>query len=168
MDYLIVDGYNVIGAWDDLKKIKKTDLGQARDRLIERMADYQAYTGIHVIVIFDAQFVPGMESKQEAYKIEIIYTKKNETADESIEKIVTIYKDVSNQVYVATSDYMEQRITFGRGALRKSARELLVEVESITKEIDYKIITQKRSQPQIKIPLNKNVLETFEKWRRRK
>ncbi|HLS59801.1 MAG TPA: NYN domain-containing protein [Virgibacillus sp.] len=168
MDYLIVDGYNVIGSWDDLKELKKADLGQARDRLVEYMADYQAYTGVRVIVIFDAQFVPGMESKQEAYKIEVIYTKKNETADECIEKIVTTYKNAMNQVYVATSDYMEQRITFGRGALRKSARELLVEVESIVREIDYKIITQKKSQPQIKIPLNESVLQTFEKWRRRK
>lgn len=168
MNILIVDGYNIIGAWEELQKIKEDDLEQARDRLIELLADYQAFTGTRVIVVFDAHYVPGAESKQKTYKIEVIYTKESETADECIEKLVTIYKNVNTQVYVATSDYMEQRITFGRGALRKSARELLIDVKEIENEISEKVEQQLKKQPQLKITFNQDVMKTFEKWRRGK
>lgn len=166
MDVLVVDGYNIIGAWDELQRLKIQDLGQARDRLIELMADYQGYTEMQVIIVFDAHFVAGGESKQNKYKLDIIYTKKDETADECIEKLITSYKNVSNQVYVATSDYMEQRITFGRGALRKSARELIVELDDNKREIDEEIEWHKVKKPHSKITLNQDVLELFEKIRR--
>src|SRR5699024_10104328 len=145
-----------------------SDLGQARDRLIDLLADYQAFTGTQVIIVFDAHYVPGLSSKQKSYKIEVIYTKENEKADECIEKLVTLYKNVHTQVYVATSDYMEQRITFGRGALRKSARELLIDMKEIEKEIAEKVEQQIKKQPPLKITLNKDVMDTFEKWRRGK
>jgi len=168
MNILIVDGYNIIGAWDELKRIKEKDLGQARDRLIDILADYQAFTNTQVIVVFDAHYVSGVASKQKAYKIEVIYTKENETADECIEKLVSIYKNVQTQVYVATSDYMEQRITFGRGALRKSARELLIDIKEIEQQIEQKVEQQLKKKPQLKIALNQDVAERFEKWRRGK
>src|SRR5690625_636066 len=166
MNVLIVDGYNIIGAWDELQKIKDEDLGQARDQLIELMADYQAYSGYHVIIVFDAYYVPGIESKQKTYELDIIYTRENETADECIERLVNIHKNITNQVYVATSDFLEQRITFARGALRKSARELLVELKQIEKEIGQKISVQKMDKPQSRINFNDEVLKAFEKWRR--
>lgn len=168
MNVLIVDGYNIIGDWEELKKLKDLDMGQARDRLIELMADYQAYSGSKVIIVFDAYFVKGNESVQKAYKIEILFTKENETADECIERIITHYKHVDNQVYVATSDHLEQRVIFGRGALRKSARELFIEVKDIEKEIGEKLTFHQKTRPQAKISLNKDVLAVFEEWRRRK
>ena len=166
MNVLIVDGYNIIGAWDELQQIKEKDLGQARDYLIELMADYQAYAGLRVIIVFDAHYVKGTENKQNKYKLDIIYTKENETADECIERLVNIHKNVNNQVYVATSGFLEQRITFARGALRKSARELLVELKQIEKEIDEKISIQKVDKPQSRINFNDEVLKAFERWRR--
>lgn len=166
MNVLIVDGYNIIGAWNELQKTKEADLGQARDQLIELMADYQAYSGYHTIIVFDAYYVPGIESKQRPYKLDVIYTRENETADECIERLVKVHKNISNQVYVATSDFLEQRITFGRGALRKSARELFIELQEIKKEIGEKITLHKKKKPQSKINLNEEVLQAFEKWRR--
>lgn len=168
MNVLIVDGYNIIGAWDELKRLKEEDLGQARDRLIDMLADYQAYTGTKVIVVFDAHYVPGAESKLESYKIEVIFTKEKETADECIERLVSIYKNVQTQVYVATSDFLEQRITFGRGALRKSARELLIDIREIEREITEKVEDQLQYRPPLKIPLDEEIIQAFEKWRRRK
>ncbi|MFD1363508.1 NYN domain-containing protein [Lentibacillus salinarum] len=168
MNVLVVDGYNIIGAWEELKQLKLQDIGQARDRLIELLADYKAYTGMRVIVVFDAYYVKGIESKLNNFEVEIIYTKENETADECIERIVKELKTVINQVYVATSDYAEQRTIFGRGALRKSARELYIELNDIDREIGQQIKQHKNVQPQIKIPLKKDVLEKFEKWRRGK
>lgn len=166
MNILVVDGYNIIGAWDELQKLKEKDIGQARDRLIELLADYQAYSGSSVIVVFDAYYVKGIQSKLETFKIEIIFTKENQTADECIEKLVKQLKNIKNQVYVATSDYAEQRTIFGRGALRKSARELFIELKDIDREIEESIEKHKNVQPQIKIPLREDVLERFEKWRR--
>lgn len=166
MDVLIVDGYNIIGAWEELQRLKSKDLGQARDRLIELMADYQGLTEVHVIIVFDAYFVAGNEHKQNKYKLDIIYTKEDETADECIERLISTYKNVANQVYVATSDYMEQRITFGRGALRKSARELIVELDDINREIAENVKLHKIKKPASKIALSKDVLEVFEGIRR--
>lgn len=168
MDVLIVDGYNIIGAWEELQRLKSKDLGQARDRLIEIMADYQGLTGVEVIIVFDAYFIAGKESKQNKYNLEIIYTKEDETADECIERLISVHKNVANQVYVATSDYMEQRITFGRGALRKSARELIVEIDDINREIAEDVRLHKIKRPKSKIALNKDILEAFERIRRGK
>ncbi|SDR15541.1 hypothetical protein SAMN05216232_0014 [Virgibacillus subterraneus] len=166
MFVLVVDGYNIIGAWEELQKLKEKDIGQARDRLIELMAEYQSYSGCRVIIVFDAYYVKGIESKHKSYNVEVIYTKENETADECIERLVKGLKNVKNQVYVATSDYAEQRTIFGRGALRKSARELYIEFKDIEREIEKDIEVHKKVQPKIRIPLKKEVHEKFEKWRR--
>jgi uncharacterized protein len=166
MVVLIVDGYNIIGDWEELKRLKQKDMSQARDRLIELMAEYQAYSGNRVIIVFDAYYVRGLESKLEQYKVEIIYTKEKETADECIERLVKKLKNVKTQIYVATSDYTEQRVTFGQGALRKSARELAIELENLEREITNDVIQHKQTKPKSKIPLSDDILEKFEKWRR--
>ncbi|WP_099156813.1 NYN domain-containing protein [Virgibacillus ndiopensis] len=166
MVVLVVDGYNIIGAWEELQKLKETDMSHARDRLIELMAEYQAFSGYRIIVVFDAYYVKGIASIQEEFKVEVIYTKEKETADECIEKLVKDIKNVDTQVYVATSDFAEQRTIFGSGALRKSARELYIELKNIEIEIEESIDRYKNVKPQARIPLQKNILETFEKWRR--
>ncbi|MDL4841366.1 NYN domain-containing protein [Aquibacillus rhizosphaerae] len=166
MIVLVVDGYNIIGDWEELKKLKDHDLAQARKILVEKMAEYQAYRGHRVIVVFDAYFVQGLETKQTNYRVEVIYTKENETADECIERLVKELKNVKNQVYVATSDYTEQRTIFAQGALRKSARELYLEMNNIQKEIEEDINNHKQIQSKTKIPIKKDVLAVFEKWRR--
>lgn len=168
MDVLLVDGYNIIGDWPELKELKKTDFGGARDLLIEKMAEYQAYTGYRVIVVFDAHLVPGIEKKTKNFKVEVVFTRENETADERIEKLAIKLNNIRTQVHVATSDYTEQWLIFGLGALRKSARELLVEVNNIEAEIksSVKKVNQKKTLP--KIPLSDDIVEIFEKWRRGK
>jgi len=166
MNVLVVDGYNMIGDWDELKRLKDKDLAQARDRLIEWMADYQAYTGYRVLIVFDAYEVRGLQHNLKTYEVEIIFTKEKETADECIEKLVKSLKNVKNQVYVATSDYAEQRTVFGRGALRKSARELYIELKNIEREIGLEIEEHAKSQFQPKIPLPPHVRLAFEKMRR--
>ncbi|MRG87997.1 NYN domain-containing protein [Salinibacillus xinjiangensis] len=168
MDVLIVDGYNVIGAWPELQALRDKDLAQARDLLIEKMADYQAYMGNRVIVVFDAYEVPGIEKMTQYRRVQVIFTRENETADERIEKLVGEVKNIKTQVYVATSDYTEQRTIFAQGALRISARELLIEVDNIEREIEQDVQVQHSKKVRSKIPLNEDVLEVFEKWRRGK
>lgn len=166
MDVLIVDGYNMIGDWPELQYLKDKNLGEARDLLIEKMAEYKAYTGERVIIVFDAHLVRGIETKNKNHKVEIVYTRENETADERIEKLTQEVNNVKTQVYVATSDYTEQRTIFAQGAYRKSARELRIEVNNIEKEIEKELEIQKQVQYKPKIPIKKEVLDVFEKWRR--
>lgn len=166
MDILLVDGYNIIGAWPELTHLKNKDLSAARDRLVEKMAEYQAYTGHRVIIVFDAHFVQGIAKKYNNFKVEVIFTKENETADERIEKMAISLSNRRTQIHVATSDFTEQWAIFGQGALRKSARELLTEMEEIEKRIEKKVKTIQTKKPISKIPLSGEVAEIFEKWRR--
>ncbi|PLR84795.1 hypothetical protein CVD25_02970 [Bacillus canaveralius] len=166
MDILIVDGYNMIGDWPELKSLKMKDLAAARDDLVEKMAEYQAYTGYRVIVVFDAHYVQGTEKKYQNYKVEVIFTKENETADERIEKLAISLSNRKTQIHVATSDFTEQWAIFGQGALRKSARELLTEMNMIEKGIEKKVKKIQEKRPGAKIPLSQEVAEIFEKWRR--
>ncbi len=166
MDILLVDGYNIIGAWDELKQMKEKDFAGARDRLVEKMAEYQGYKGIRVIIVFDAHLVPGIEKKHHRYKVEIVYTRENETADERIEKLAKELNDVRTQVHVATSDYTEQWVIFAQGALRISARELISDIRDMENKISKDVETKHRVKAKSKIPLSEEVAEIFEKWRR--
>lgn len=168
MDILIVDGYNVIGAWPELRELKNKDLSAARDRLIEKMAEYQGYSGYRVIVVFDAQYVKGKERKYKNYNVEVIFTRNNETADERIEKLAISLNNIKTQIHVATSDYTEQWAIFGQGALRKSSRELLNEMNNIENKIEKKVKTIQSKKPVSKIPISDEIAEIFEKWRRGK
>ena len=163
---LLVDGYNIIGDWPELKHLKISDLEGARDQLIEKMAEYQAFSGMKVMIIFDAHMVPGIGKKFKNYRIDIIYTRENETADERIEKLVKKLKRVDTQVYVATSDFVEQSVTFGYGALRKSARELLIEMNIIEKGIKREVKKSNKSEKYTRISISDEMAEIFEKWRR--
>lgn len=165
-EILIVDGYNVIGDWKRLKEKKKISLEEARDDLLGWLADYQGFTGTKVIVVFDAHNVKGMGKKLTEYRLDIRYTKEKETADECIERLVFELSHRQRQIYVATSDYTEQRVTFGYGALRKSARELWNDVRRLKQEISVKV-EETRQQPKGRgLTLDDKIKEQFEKWRR--
>ncbi|EHL76289.1 NYN domain-containing protein [Bacillus smithii] len=166
MNILLVDGYNIIGAWPELQELKKKDLAAARDRLIEKMAEYQGYSGFKVIVVFDAHYVKGIEKRYQNYQVEVVFTRENESADEWIEKKAIELTNIRNQVYVATSDYTEQWAVFGQGALRISARELLIEMKEIEKKIKKKVKKTQEAKSVSKIFLSDEVAEIFEKWRR--
>lgn len=123
-DYLLVDGYNIIFAWEGLKKIASESLDAARAELINIMCSYQGCTGYEIIVVFDAYKVKGKHRDVERYyNINIVYTKESETADSYIER-VSHELSHDHRVRVATSDGIEQMIILGNGAMRMSASEL--------------------------------------------
>jgi len=127
-EYLFVDGYNIINSWEKLKELSKLSLEVAREELIEIMSEYQIYSGIKIIIVFDAHLVKGNSGTIDNVKgVKIVYTKENETADQYIEKILDDIGRVK-RVRVATSDWMEQQIILGRGGTRISARELELEI----------------------------------------
>ncbi len=138
-EYLLVDGYNIIFAWQELKSAAEESLDIARDRLINILKNYQGAKGINVIVVFDAYLVKGSKgSVEKSDNIYVVYTKEAETADNYIEKTAAALSK-EYRVTVATSDYLEQVIIIGRGARRISANDLKNEVEAVNKIIRERI-----------------------------
>ncbi len=166
---MIVDGYNIIGAWPELSKLKEINLEEARDRLIDILAEYQSFSGMKVWLVFDAYYVPGLGGKYVQSKLKIYYTKEKETADELIERLVNELTGRRRNIYVATSDMTEQHVIFGKGALRVPAGELLTKVTLARREIKTRIReeTSRRTNP-FDDKLSAEMRELFEKWRRGK
>ena len=134
-EYLLVDGYNIIFAWDELNALAKESLDAARRKLMDILCNYQGYQKCVLILVFDAYRVPGSPGAIEQYhNIHVVYTKEAETADMFIER-VTHEIGKSRRVRVATSDGMEQVIILGHGALRVSARMFHEEVQNVEKQI---------------------------------
>ncbi len=132
---LLVDGYNVIFAWDELKELAKTSLESARGRLLDLMSNYQGYKNNYLIVVFDAYRVEGHATEISRYhNIYVVFTKEAETADQYIEKTVRLINR-KYHVTVATSDALEQVIILGAGASRMSARGLHDEVDLMLKDL---------------------------------
>ena len=128
-DYLLVDGYNIIFAWEDLCELAKLNLDSARGKLLDMMSNYAGFTGKSVIVVFDAYRVAGHQVEQIKYhNIYVVYTREAMTADEYIEEETHELKKQYN-VTVATSDKVVQVITWGKGAVILSAGDLLEEVQ---------------------------------------
>ncbi len=129
-EYLLIDGYNIIFAWEDLSKTAGENIDLARTILIDRVCNYQAMRKGNVILVFDAYKVKGGEcSVEKVHGISVVYTKEAETADQYIEKTaMKLSKDY--RVRVATSDGLIQMIIFGNGAVRVTPRELRNEIDS--------------------------------------
>ena len=134
-DCLLVDGYNIIFAWKELRELSQINIDSARDRLIDIMSNYQGYTGGMLILVFDAYKVKGNPgSVTKFHNIYVVYTKEAETADAYIEKAVHEMAD-KYQITVATSDRLEQMIIWGAGALRMSADGLQEAVENASRQL---------------------------------
>lgn len=131
-ELLIVDGYNMIGAWPELVRLKNQDLlEEAREELLKRLSNYSKYEGLKTAVVFDAQFVPGITRSYRKYQLEVIFTEEGQTADSYIEKMAGEKNNRFTQVAVATSDLAEQWVVFSQGALRISANELYKRVKKV-------------------------------------
>lgn len=134
---LLVDGYNMIGSWPELVKLKKQNLlSDARDLLIAELSNYAKYEGIEVELVFDAQLVPGIRKSYTDTQIIVVYTEKDETADTYIEREAGKRNTLLTQVTVATSDLAEQWVVFSQGALRISSNELYKSIKKTTQKIN--------------------------------
>ena len=134
-EYLLVDVYNVIFAWEDLKELAKVNIEGARNKLMDVLCNYQGFRKCNLILVFDAYKVQGQElGVQKYHNIYVVYTKEAETADQYIEKVV---HEIGRKyhVTVATSDNVEQVVTLGQGGKLLSARELRTEVEEVQRQI---------------------------------
>ncbi len=134
-EYLLVDGYNIIFAWDELKAVAQDNLDAARKQLCDLLSNYQGFKKCVVIVVFDAYKVKGgLGSVEKYHNIHVVYTKEAETADAYIER-ATYEIGKKHRVKVATSDGPEQLIILGHGALRLSARSFREELDETLRQI---------------------------------
>ena len=155
-EYLLVDGYNIIFAWDELQRLAAQDVAAARGALIDILANYQGFRKCRVIVVFDAYKVKGNPgSVQTVHGIKVVYTKEAETADTYIER-ATYELRRERRVRVATSDGPEQVIILGHGALRVSARAFHAEVEAAEGQISA-VLQRLTNRPRSERTIRNNV-----------
>ena len=144
--YLLVDGYNIIYAWDDLKELLDTNVDAARGKLLDEMSNYQGMKGMELIVVFDAYRVKGHETEITDYmNIHVVYTKEAETADQYIEKFAHTHGR-KYDVTVATSDGLEQIIIRGQGCRLLSARELKRDYEEAKAQIRTEYLENQKNE----------------------
>lgn len=167
-DILIVDGYNIINAWPELIKLKNENFEHARDKLLNILANFCGLSGYLAIVVFDAHLVKkGIGRKASQGGIEVIFTREGETADSCIERLVSLLPRQA-RITVATSDWAQQRLVMGQGALRLSARELLNSIEEARGQSASKIPGLGKNSATVHDIVNPEIRDTLEKWRRGK
>jgi predicted RNA-binding protein with PIN domain len=165
---VFVDGYNVISSWLELREMKEHSFEAARQKLIDYLQNYATYKGFRVIIVFDAHMVAGSLQKRDKISdnLLVVYTKEGETADSYIEKAVDSIGR-KREVFVVTSDSLEQQLAFQRGASRISSIEFYFEVKDAEEKIKVGIkrkYSEKRNLLEDRI--EKDVLEKLEKIRR--
>lgn len=168
--YLVIDGYNIINAWDELRDTAKDDLENAREKLISDIIEYAEFTGRKAIVVFDAYNVKNsMEKVEERKYITVVYTREHQTADSYIERFITSLSRYDD-VRVATNDYAEQQIVLGKGASRISARELRLDLEHVKIKIKEKHSShvKKIQRNWLEERLDKETLSKLENIRRKR
>lgn len=153
IQYLLVDGYNIIFAREELAAIAGYSLAAARLKLCDILSDFKGMTLYHIIIVFDAHLVEGGTGSIEPYNnIMVVFTKEAETADNYIERAAWKLAQ-HDRVIVATSDHLEQIIIIGRGARRISASDLWAEIEQARENIRERYLNRR--------PVKKNPIESF-------
>lgn len=169
MRKIFIDGYNVINSWPELRVIKDYSYESARTKLIDIMINYSSFKGYNIIIVFDAHMVKGsLQKKERIGNITVVFTKEGETADLYIEKTVNNIGRAS-EVYVVTSDAIEQQVTFQRGANRISSLEFYHTVMEANKKISKKYEkTYSQDRNLFEDMIDSEIAEKLEKIRRSK
>ncbi|MDD4796836.1 MAG: NYN domain-containing protein [Eubacteriales bacterium] len=164
---LVVDGYNVIHAWPNLREyMKLAGLAAARDQLLRSVHDYAAGAGYFAIVVFDAHHGHKQRASVEHLKgMDVVYTGSGETADHYIERVADELDGMNCELYVVTADRLEQSIVLGRGGVRVSPRELL---EDISLELKARKNKRQRNAASIAERVSPDILKALEELRRQK
>ncbi|MCR4436834.1 MAG: NYN domain-containing protein [Clostridiales bacterium] len=168
MEYLIIDGYNVINAWGDVFDLKNETLEECRNKLLNILSNYQGYKKINTIVVFDAHLVKGSQEKQEIFdNLTVVFTRENETADNYIEKFVHKLGNTCT-IRVVTSDYLEQTIILSNGGIRMTPWELKEEISLASRRADSGENRKIDRVNTIESRIKPEMLEKLEKMRRSK
>ena len=165
--YLIIDGYNMIGQSSTLSTVAKENLEEAREQLLDTIANYNALIADEIVCVFDAYEQSGIEREYFYHGVKTIFTKEKEPADSFIERYVyELYNKHTTHITVVTSDMSEQHAIFGSGAYRISSREMWRELKENEVVVNKSLDDFSEKKPRIRIPLSNEILEEFEKIRR--
>lgn len=166
LDYIFVDGYNVLNAWDEVKKYKD-DFEFARFKLVDMLCDYASFSGVKVVVVFDAHKQLGGVERNEKHKgIDVVFTKEGEIADCYIERKVYLLSE-KHDIGVVTSDNLEQNIVLQMGAIRITPMEFLENIKQTNSKITEKTeLSYVESKNLLENCIGKDILEKLEKMRR--
>jgi predicted RNA-binding protein with PIN domain len=169
MEYLLVDGYNIINAWGDIFDINGGELLEdCRDKLASMLSNYQGVNKSNIILVFDAHLKKGGQEKEYFFdNIKIVYTKEGETADNYIERFVRQLGNL-HTIRVVTSDYLEQTMILSSGGIRMSPRELREELEMVNKDIRTVLFPNKIKTNAIGTNIDPVLLKKLEEMRRGK
>ncbi len=164
--YLFIDGYNYLNAVGMLSQKNGGPLEEGRRKLVERLVEYQAYSGEQVILVFDAYTVKGAKAKVEMHHgVKVVFTKEFQTADSYIEiEVEKLGGDPKNLVRVVTSDWAEQQVVLGSGAVRVSPREFSWDLDKMKAQIKSSYIEAPKKRSQIEESLPSHVIEALKKW----
>ncbi len=166
MSWLVIDGYNIINCWPEFEDVRLEDMALARVKLIEIMKDFTPLVWDRITIVFDAYRTRGKGSLEESARgLDVVYTAEGQTADVYIERMVATMADIED-MEVASSDYLEQRLVLWKGGRRISAKELrfrLQEVRHTLKREGYLDITTRSLLDE---RLSEHVKKTLENWRR--
>jgi len=168
MEYLLVDGYNVINAWKDIFDLESEPLEDCRERLALMLSNYQGVRKISIIIVYDAHLVKGSQEKEYFFdNIKIVFTKENETADNYIEKFVHRLGNTYT-IRVATYDYLEQTMIMSNGGIRMSPRELREDIETAARDMKQILFPNKIKRNAIESHIKPDLLKKLEELRRGK
>ncbi len=171
MEYLVIDGYNVINAWGDVFNLRKDSLEDCRDKLFEILSNYQGYKKTNIIIVFDAHMVKSTREKNQFVdNLTVVFTKEHVTADNYIERFVHRMGS-DHTIRVVTSDYLEQTMILGKGGIRITPKEMREEIRLINTSVKSKMDMNKAVMGKtntIMANLNPELLEKLEKIRREK
>ena len=165
--YLIIDGYNMIGQSRKLSKVARESLEEAREQLLDVIANYNAVVADEIVCVFDAYEQSGIEREYMYHGVKTVFTKEKETADSYIERYVyNLYNKHTTHITVVTSDMSEQHAIFGAGAYRVSSREMWRDLKENAMTVSKSVDDFNERTPRTRISLSKDVLAEFEKIRR--
>ncbi|MBC3061317.1 NYN domain-containing protein [Staphylococcus hominis] len=165
--YLIIDGYNMIGQSRKLSKVARESLEEAREQLLDVIANYNAVVADEIVCVFDAYEQSGIEREYMYHGVKTVFTKEKETADSYIERYVyNLYNKHTTHITVVTSDMSEQHAIFGAGAYRVSSREMWRDLKENAMTVSKSVDDFNERKPRTRISLSKDVLAEFEKIRR--
>ena len=165
--YLIIDGYNMIDQSRELSKVARESLEEAREQLLDVIANYNAVVADEIVCVFDAYEQSGIEREYMYHGVKTVFTKEKETADSYIERYVyNLYNKHTTHITVVTSDMSEQHAIFGAGAYRVSSREMWRDLKENAMTVSKSVDDFNERKPRTRISLSKDVLAEFEKIRR--
>ncbi len=166
MSLLIVDGYNIINQWQELEDLCHENMEIARLKLAEILQEFTPLIWDKIIIVYDAYRVKGKPQIYEAQNVEIIFTGENQSADVFIERLVVTLFEIGEEIEVASSDNLEQRIVLWKGGRRLSARELRLKILDCRQKLSKIRSMENSSRNALDEMISDKVRDALEKWRR--